>query len=706
MSRSALEMIGKGLIAITLCAALTGCGSEARGARGDSSKRVLVIGMDGMDATLFKQMMDEGRLPNFSKLAARGGFKPLATAMPPQSPVAWANFISGSHPGKHQIYDFIHRDPNPPGKGLAVMPYQSISKQQEIEPAWYNPLSYTDWEGIPWGKKWRLPLRAQETISMRRGDNFWDFLTARDIDTVVYRVPANYPPDDADGSSHFSCISGMGTPELRGGDGEFTRYDEDAPLGGSRPSGGRLVKLFLSPQRHSTKCTIVGPDNFLQKPKKRGGGVDRMKTSFDLVRDPVDEVAKITLNDQVIVLRKGEWSAWTTVTFETGIPAAWLASMLTVPTSASGMVRFKLLSVHPKLALFMSPVHFDPLNPASPISSPPEFATEVAEDVGRYHTTGIPQEHKALRHGALSEDDFLEQARTVLDERTAQYRRALAEFESGFLFFYFGATDLLGHMFWRDRDPGHPGLKPGEAEKYGKVIENSYVDMDGLVGEALEALDDDDTLIVMSDHGFGSFRRQFNLNTWLVEQGYMVLYDREGMDKREYQIHMFINVDWSQTKAYALGINSLYINAAGREKNGIVPESERLTLTKEIGEKMLLVRDEYGDPAIHKYYITEQVYPGADPAIAPDMLVGYAKNYRASWATALGGMPKKVIQDNMARWSGDHCVAADLVPGIIVTNRKITVDDPKLEDVAPTILAEFGVGVPETMTGRPLFRQN
>ncbi len=678
-----------------------GCGSEARAAAGAKTGRLLVIGMDGLDPKLLDAMLAAGELPNFAKVIARGDYKRLATAMPPQSPVAWANFISGSHPGKHQIYDFIHRDPTPALEGLNVMPVQSISETRPVEPAWYSPAA--KWESIPWGDNWRIPLRSSETVSLRKGDTFWDHLTAHGVETAVYRVPANYPPDDADGNGHFCCISGMGTPELRGGDGEFTFYGEDVPLGGRSVGGGRYVRLFV--RDHRTEAEIQGPENFLQAPR-RNRRADLMSAKFEVVRDPEDDTAKITLGDESVLLAKGDWSRWVPLTFETGVPGSMVLSAMTLPTSVSGMVRFHLASVHPKLEVFMSPVNFDPFDPANPISTPPELAAEIAEDVGRYYTTGIPQEHKALRYDAITPDEFLAQSQLVLDERSAQFTRALGKFDKGCLFYYFGATDLLGHMFWRDRDPQHPGRKPEEAAKYARVMEDCYIKMDKLVGEALAALTDADTLIIMSDHGFNSFRRGFNVNTWLVREGYMKLWDSDPDRMAGYP--NFQNVKWDETRAYALGLNSLYINLKGREKEGIVEPSQRDALLKEIGERLLALRDEAveGSPApVVKVYITDQIYPGADPRVAPDMLIGYNAGYRVSWSTALGGMPKEVIEDNLERWSGDHCIAADIVPGVIVTNRKLAVDDPSLADMGPTILQAFGIETPKTMTGRPLLRQ-
>jgi predicted AlkP superfamily phosphohydrolase/phosphomutase len=352
------------------------------------------------------------------------------------------------------------------------------------------------------------------------------------------------------------------------------------------------------------------------------------------------------------------------------------------------------------MEIFVTPMNINPIDPVNPISAPDGFSAEVAKQCGLHHTSGIPEHTKILRDGALDEDQFIEHCRIILGERIKQYRYMLRTFDEGCVFFYFGSTDQLAHVFWRDRDPDHPGYKQEEADKYATLIDDLYVEMDGLVGEALAVLDDDDPLIIMSDHGFGSFRRGLNVNTWLLDEGYVHLVD--SADRARASI--LDSVDWRRSKAYALGINCLYLNLAGREKHGIVSETERVPLLKEIGEKLLQLRDADGSPVVDTAYYVEEYYPGADRDSAPDMLIGYARNYRGSWATTLGRMPPELLEDNLDRWSGDHCIAAHLIPGIVVTNRKIVVADPSLSDMAPTILSVFGVSPPAEMSGRPILR--
>ena len=671
--------------AAALLAATAGCSPSSGDDGAAAERRVLVLGIDGMDPVLLGELMAAGRMPAFSRVAAAGSFKALTTSDPAQSPVAWSNFISGASPGTHQIFDFIHRDPSPGGTGRAVAPYLSTSK---VEPA------RRDWS-IGAGP-WRIPLFGSRPVTLRRGGAFWDDLVAGSVKTVIYRLPANYPPPPQEG---VSCICGMGTPDLLGTYGEFTFYTPDAPAGGRQVSGGRFVRLRMDDHRGT--ATLTGPGNFLRKPDERGAVPD-LEVVFEVVRDPRADVAKISIGDELVLLNGGEWSDWVPVAFETGIPASAVLEAMQLPTSAPAMVRFYLKAVHPRLELYVTPINIDPLRPATAIGAPADFPRDVAKACGRFYTTGIPEDTKGLRSGALTEDEFLAQVEVLKAERIAQYRLALEQFDQGFLFFYFGHTDQLSHIFWRDRDPQHPAHDPAEARRYGSVIEDAYVEMDGLVGEAMAVLDDDDTLIIMSDHGFTSFRRGFHLNSWLIERGYLVATNPLWRDRQSY----LEGVDWTRTQAYGLGLNALYLNQAGRESGGIVqaPEERRRLLT-EITEALLEVRDSDGSRVVETVTRVEDVYPGADPALAPDLLVGYAANYRASWATAEGAMPYALFEDNHDRWSGDHCIAPHLVPGILVTNRTVLVDDPDLTDLAPTILSVYGVDPAPHMTGRVLFAE-
>jgi len=679
-----LPLAGRPIAAalLLLCAS---CGDDAVVEK-HAEMKMLVIGFDGLDPVLLQRLMDEGRMPNFKKLAGQGTFCPLATAMPPQSPVAWANVICGGDPGVHQIYDFIHRKPDPPGDD-PIEPYLSISEIQPMPRTWYEKLF---WEYRDWGDCRIRFSGGQRPVSFRRGPEFWDALVAAGVDTTIYRMPANYPPPADVKGATFRCLCGMGTVDLLGSEGTFTAYLE-TPGQWDPPLGGRIVELSFDD--HRAVSEIEGPPNSLKVPDQ-DGRLPLLSAPVEIVRDPVERSAKIRIGDATVVLRQGEWSDWVRFRFEIGC----------FGQTISTIVKLYLKQVHPTLSLYVTPMQMDPQNPALPISTPAEFAAEVAATTGGgMYTTSIPEqsEGKALRARrpqVLNEDEFLEAVRRLVDERTKHYRHALASFKRGFLFFYFGHTDQLAHIFWGDMDPQNPAVPEEQRGKYDKVIEKVYVEADALLGEAFQVIDDNDVLIAMSDHGFASFRRGFNLNTWLNKKGYLSIRSTGREARRDYR-----NIEFEETEAYAVGINSLYINLQGREKFGIVLPEEKRALMEEIAGELVQVRDDDGSVVIDKVYIVEDEYPGADPQLAPDILVGYARNYRGSWATALGGQPTRLIENNTDRWSGDHCIAAHLVPGVLLVNRGLAVEDPTLSDIAPSVLHAFGVKLPAGMKGRNLF---
>ena len=699
-SDSRSKVVARLLLPLALAGALVlpACRSSEAG-ENHSETKVLVLGMDGLDPQLLKQLMDEDRLPHFSKLVATGEFTPLGTAMPPQSPVAWSNFISGSTPGTHQIYDFIHRDPNPPpsddGIDYPIMPYSSTS--EAFEPK-------DESRALHFGR-WEIPLESGGVLNLRKGDAFWNHLLRHGVDVTIYRMPANYPPpteDEVPGPGSLHVLSGMGTPDILGGYGEFTELIEawKWPQPDVHHVQGGIYRRIEVIDNQAV-AELPGPPNYLVKPDDKGHRPP-MTVKLQIVRDPVRSAITLTVGDEKRLLKQGEWSNWIPIEFKTGIPGS-AALDVALPTSVHAIIRVYVKQVYPTLALYVSPLNIDPANPVNPISYPPDWAAEVAATTGAggMYTTGIPEDTKALRNGVLNEDEFLEMVHLLSDERTRQYHAALKQFHKGFLYFYFGHTDQLAHIFWRDMDPGHPGRRPDQEGKYADVIRDTYIEMDQRLGEAMDVMDDNDILIVMSDHGFTSFRRGFNVNTWLVKNGYMKVH---GLDRENVRRGLF-NIIFPQTKAYAIGINGLYINLKGREKYGIVDPADKRRLMEEIASKLEQVRDDDGHRVIEKVYITQDLYPHADPNVAPDMLIGYERNYRGSWQTALGGMGRKILVDNKDRWSGDHCIARNLVPGVLVSNLKLTVKDPDLSDLGPSILQLFGIPKPDTMTGRDIFGQ-
>lgn len=641
-----------------LLAALASCGPPAETPR--AAKRVLVLGFDGVDPDLLERFMAAGALPNFARLAAEGSYRKLATTVPPQSPVAWSTFITGLDPGGHGIFDFIHREPNPPDGG-AILPYLSTSRVEE--------------EGyrIPLGS-YALPLRPGKTELLRRGKAFWNILAEHGIPATVLKIPANFPPEP----SAARTLSDMGTPDLRGTYGTFSLYTSDPTDGESRNVSGGLVHR-VEVRENRLRASIPGPQNPFRK------DLARVARDFEVFVDPQSDAVKIEIGGEELLLRKGEWSHWVPVRFD----------LLPAFATVSGIVRFHLLETGPYLRLYTTPVNMDPKKPALPISTPPEYALDLAEHAGDFYTQGLPEETAALSAGALDDSSFVAQAGQIYEERLRLLEVELGRFRGGLLFAYFGGADQLSHMFWRTLDTPGP---------HADVILDSYRRLDGALGRALRALGpagaSDVTVIVMSDHGFAPFRRAVHLNSWLREQGFLLL-----RGERRAGRELFQDVDWSRTRAYGLGLNGLYLNLEGRERFGVVAPGERERVIEELSRRLLDWRDpQSGEPIVTRVYRREEIYGARYRDLAPDLVVGYSRGYRVSDVSALGEAPRATIEDNPKKWSGDHCMAAELVPGVLLSNRAIAADTPGLADLAPTILALFGVEPPGEMVGKPLLR--
>jgi predicted AlkP superfamily phosphohydrolase/phosphomutase len=257
-------------------------------------------------------------------------------------------------------------------------------------------------------------------------------------------------------------------------------------------------------------------------------------------------------------------------------------------------------------------------------------------------------------------------------------------------------------MMWRLTDPQHPAYDATLASQYGGALEEFYEQIDQVLGEVMARIDNDTTLLVLSDHGFAPYRHSFNLNTWLLDNGYITRKPGARADSSE----PFADVDWSHTRAYGLGLNGLYLNIRGRERDGIVESGAQSdALLQEIRQKLLAERDpKDGSQVITRIDFASEAYQGPYARSGPDALMGYNRGYRAGWKTILGAFPAEVLEDNTSAWSGDHCMDFTKVPGVLLSNRKIDAQTPALTDIAPTILSEFGIAKTKDMKGQSVFQ--
>ena len=634
-------------ICLSLILLLTTCQEQIPVGGG---KKVLVLGFDGMDYGLTRQLIEAGGLPNLARLERQGFGAALQTSVPPLSPVAWSEFMTGLDAGGHGIFDFIHRDPD------TMQPYLSTSRIESAVPGLLP-------EAIRLGDCiW--PLAEQKQINLRHGDPFWDRLQAAGIQTQIMRMPANYPPSGTAGRE----LSGMGTPDLLGTYGTFSFYGTGLFVLRRSVDGGNIYPLE---RRHNEiSAQLFGPGN----PFTTEATATRVDFSLQLM--PAESAAVLEIAGREYRLQSGQWSPWIALEFELDC-----MPLVSVP----GTVRFYLRQVKPELELYASPINIDPMAPVQPISSPADFAAQLAEATGRFYTQGMMEDTKALSEGVLTQAEFLEQATLARQEVEKQYFYLLNQFEAGLFFNYFGNLDQVSHMMFRQLDHAHPDADKGLAE----VIPDLYRDVDRIVGETMDRLGPEDLLIIMSDHGFAPWRRSFNLNSWLREQGYLVLKD-PGMVTDP---GLFLNVDWSRTRAYGLGFNGLYINQSGRERNGIVAPADVDVLLAEIAQGLRSVVDPVTEsPAVSRTYVARQHYKDRGQlAVGPDLVVGYAYGTRNHSDSAIGKLAAEVFSDNTGEWSGDHAMDHSVVPGVLFANRPLLRPAHSLRDLSYSILYEFGL---------------
>ncbi len=615
---------------------------------------VVVIGIDGMDPGLLETYMERGLMPNFQRLVREGDYRPLGTAAPPQSPVAWSNFITGMDPGGHGIFDFIHRD------AATYQPVFSAALVSEAD------------RTLRLGRL-VIPLSKGQTRLLRKGRAFWQILDEHDVPCTIFRIPANFPP----APTRSTSLSGMGTPDLLGTYGTFSLYTDDDLFFQRDISGGVVHPVQIEDGRAIAE--IVGPPNTLLADRPA------LRTPLVIDVDTTSDAVRLTVNGRHVVLAAGEWSPWVPVRF----------SLLGGLKHLHGIVRFHLRSTRPFLHLYASPINLDPAHPALPISTPDDYAPRLAGRIGPFYTQGMPEDTKALEYDVLDDGEFVTQTDTVLAERWRMLDAVLDDYRGGFLFFYVSTIDQSCHALWRNDDPTHPAHTDdlGFADRF----EHLYAEMDSLLGVVRERIPRDATLIVMSDHGFAPYRYRVNLNTWLWQQGYLNVLDESTMGEHP----LFENVFWRRTRAYAEGLNGLYINRIGREGRGVVPERDADALLDEIARKLLdWVDPRTGEHVVTAVLRTSEIYHGPEAHNAPDAIVGFNRGYRSSDESALGTISREAITPNLGKWTGDHCMDPALVPGVLLCNRPIRVDDPDLRDLPVTILKLYGVDVPETMTGR------
>jgi predicted AlkP superfamily phosphohydrolase/phosphomutase len=633
-------------------------GLRSKKAYGKSlANRMVIMGLDGLDPNLVDTFISEGKLPNFARLKETGTYSRLNTTCPPISPVAWSSFMTGANPGRHNIYDFLARDKKTYLPDLSSAHIGKASKTLSLG-------------------KYAVPLGKPDIRLLRKSKPFWTILGEHGLFSSVIRVPITFPPEKFRGV----LLSAMCVPDLHGTQGSFTHYTTRERSEGHY-TGGTEIRVQRNGSRISSH--INGPENTMLK------NPVTMKIPFEVALNGAD-AAELRLDGQTVPLRKGEYSDWLPLSFKAA-PGV----------KVKGICRLLLKETDPHFEMYMTPINIDPAKPALPISHPFIYSIYLSKLFGRYATLGLAEDTWAINERIIEEAAFEKQCYLIQQEREKMFFDALQKTRRGLCVCVFDITDRIQHLFWRYLDHKHPANRDKDTERFKGAIENLYVEMDKLVGRALDKLGDNDVLIIMSDHGFNSFRRGVNLNSWLHKNGYLRLTD--GQPGGEW----FKNVDWANTKAFALGLGGLYLNLKGREARGVVePGEQARQLKDELIRKLAGLKDEQtGEVAILNIYDSEKTYAGPYQDNAPDLIIGYNSGYRASWESVTGTVTAAVFDDNTKSWSGDHCIDPALVPGVFFSNWKLRARDIHITDIAPTALEIFGVEPPAYMDGRSLLKK-
>jgi len=677
---------------IVCCGTALGCGPRHPPEK--FTQKLVILGFDGMDPKLVRRWMDEGKLPNLKKLAARGsGVRALGTTHSPESPTAWASFATGVNAGKHNIYDFLIRDTSTYLPDLGMV---------HFEPPRFI-LNY-------------IPISKPVVESIRGGTSFWVTAGTAGVRSSMLTVPVTFPPENV---PNGELLSGLPLPDIRRTMGTFyyfgtdlSRYEE-----GNTEFGGILKRLVFDGDTARTE--LVGPPNPIVKQQLRElraksagsslSDLDKMKLAElearEDVRLPVtlhwnraERAATIDVGDNSIHLSEHQWSKWVNLDFT-----------INMLLRVHGMAQIYLIGAGPELQLYISPVNWKPDNPPAPMSSPASLATDLYERLGPYRTLGWAEATWPLNEDRIDEKTFMDDLYRAFDDRAQVILQRIDAKQWDLVVGVIESTDRVQHMMWRLIDPSHPMYDRALAAKFGDSIERVYRKCDEFVGEVVSRIDPATPVLIVSDHGFHSFRQSVNLNTWLVSEGFMAIQGQQPGEKKLQDLFgggtFWENVDWSRTKAYAMGLGQIYVNLKGRERQGIVsPEESKNVQDALVGRLLTMTDPKTGARMVDAVYERDDVYKGEFLKNASELQVGLADGYRVSWQSTLGGSPPGLVYPNMKKWSGDHgSYDYKQTSGTLISSRPIGGGPVDIMDIAPTVLRYFGVPIPPDIDGKPVF---
>jgi predicted AlkP superfamily phosphohydrolase/phosphomutase len=653
------------ILAATLAAALA-CST---GPRALPPQKLVIVGLDGLDPELTAHWIEEGKLPALAKLSSAGGLYRLETTPNPDTAMAWASFATGVNPGTHGIFDTIVRDPVTYAPRFALV---------ERTPGRFL-FNY-------------IPVARPGAVSRRRGTSFWVTAGRAGVRSSILSVPGTFPPEEV---PNGELLAGFPLPDISRHVGAYHYFasDIDAEDVGRSESGGMVQPLAFEADR--ARGELVGPPD----PRGRDHHARELRVPFTLTWNRDARTASIEIGGETIHLLEGQWSRWVDVEFT-----------INLLTTIRGMAQFYLASAERHLRLYVSPIEWHPAEPPVPISSPASLARDLHDRLGPFHTLGWPAAARALADGRLDDDAFLSAAERRFDDRAATILNRVDTQAWDLLVGVIDGIDHVQHVMWRLVDPVHPMYDPDLAQRHGNAIERFYRRADAFVEELRQRLGPDTTLMIVSAYGVGPFRTAVNLNSWLVERGYMTLRGPASTRETLYDLQdgkgFWDNVDWSKTRAYAVGRGQLFVNLAGREGHGIVAEG---TEYEQLLDSLIIDLMNFLDPRTQDRIVANvfkrgEIYHGPFVHEAGDLLVTLENGYCISWQTALGGTPPVSVEANLGRWSGEHSSANHrTTAGVLITNRRVSTDTPRVIDIASTVLKHFGLDLPAGLDGVPFY---
>jgi hypothetical protein len=635
---------------------------------------------------LVQKWMGEGKLPNMKSGDTRCGKRPRNAIRGVADGLGVT--LTGVNAGKHNIYDFLI------GTGSPVHPVWSICPPGFI-------LNHSG-------------LEAGRAVDSRGTLSFW--VTARARPASALRLPVTFPPEDV---PNGELLSGLPLPDIRRTMGTFyyfgtdlSRYEE-----GNTEFGGILKRLVFDGDNAQTE--LVGPPNPIVKqqlremransPLSAPSDADKMKIAELEAREDVrlpiaihwnkaDKSATVNIGDNSILLAEHQWSKWINLDFN-----------INLLIRVHGMAQLYLINAGSELQLYISPVNWRPDNPPAAMSSPSSFSADIFERLGPYRTLGWAEATWPLNEDRIDEKVFMDDLYRAFDDRAQVILQRIDSKQWDLLVGVIESTDRVQHMMWRLMDPTHPMYDKALAARFGDSIERVYRKCDDFVGEVMARVDASTPILIVSDHGFHSFRQSVNLNTWLVQEGFMAIQGQQPGEKKLQDLFgggtFWENVDWTHTRAYSMGLGQIYVNLQGREGHGSVAPADSDSVQNAIVGRLLEMTDPKTKARmVDAVYKRDDIYKGPYLANASELQVGFADGYRVSWQTSLGGSPPGIVYPNMKKWSGDHgSFDYKQTSGTLISSRPLSTDRADITDIAPTVLKYFGVPIPSDIDGKPIF---